>query len=529
MNNNWSMRAVRNVKPRNKEELWNWLYLHTGVKLARAGVCEGHSAQWDVFSQLWFDQPDDMLILGSRGSGKSYLFGGIRSHMRSRFFGHHGTRILGGAKSQARQVLNGFREGILDGKGPTGSTDKDTIDHPGVERITYKNGSEVEILTASATSVRGPHIPDLFLDEVDEIEADLRSAAYGMVMKKGDDPWVKPTIVKTSTWHNLGGEMGKLVADAKEKNLERPGSYPFHTFCSFDILARCPDELSGPNLENCHACPIVEYCHSDRDKHNGVPKAKRGRGHYTVQSLIQKMNGVPLRVFEADYLCSGPRAEGMWFPKFEGNPGKSKTNVSTQAEYDPSWPVSFTLDTGLHTGACFFQIKQTWVNNNPDWLVTIFADHYSVGELPEYHVQACKKLAGSLCNDRMDRRWTDPAGDQRNNLGVVILGEYAAAGMTFERWPDRSPCDRLTLVEALVRDAAGNIRLLIHPRCLNTIHAFQNYERAIRAGQYEDKPKDPQHPQEDIMDAFAGGLIGHFPDGRLPAPKLTRVHGSRVT
>ncbi len=524
--------VVRDYHPRDADTLWAWIFGYTGVKLSRKPVCEGHSCQMDAMSAMHFDRPERMLTLGARGSGKSFMTA-IDTHLCSRFYPRHGTRIMGGAKSQAKQVLSGFNEAILGGRGPYG-TDRDQIAKPGVEKILYKNGSEVEILTASETSVRGPHIPTLRMDEVDEIEPGLQESAYGMVMDKSKGLGPKAMVSMTSTWHNLGGPMAALVEEAHSKNVEKPGSFPFFTFCLFDVLEKCPDSISGENLEYCPACPLMRYCHEDKDRHYGVPKAKRADGHYTIASAIQKINGVSTRVFEADYLCRGPRPDGLWFTEF------SDKNVTEDAEYDPSLPVQFALDTGLRTGGVWFQVHQVLNGNQWDIRVSVFADYYAEHLTPEQHldgfpggdgkppIEGIKPKAARLCNGRFDKRWTDPAGNQRNAIGTVALGEWQKAGMSFVCWPATSVKDGLALVENLLHSADGTIRLVIHPRCRHLIQAFQTYRRRQLKGVYMDEPEEPQHPQENLMDALRGGLVGNFPDGRKPAPPLKRHAGYKV-
>ena len=106
--------------------------------------------------------------------------------------------------------------------------------------------------------------------------------------------------------------------DGRADRRGRSGAFPVDTYCVFEVLERCPEERSGPNLENCPECPLVPWCHSDRDAHpSGLPKAKRSAGHYTIDSLIQKVKAVSLRVFESDYLCLRPRAAGVWFTMFD--------------------------------------------------------------------------------------------------------------------------------------------------------------------------------------------------------------------
>lgn len=525
--------AARHVRPRNPDELWNWLVVHMGVVVARNAVCKGHCAPYDVLSCWQYRRPREVLVLGSRGAGKSFLTA-IDTHLCSRFEAGHETRILGGAKSQAQQVLSGFRQAVLGAPVDARLADSDTIAKPGVERILYRNGSEVAILTASETSVRGPHVPTLRMDEVDEIEPALQEAAYGMVMDKGGS--YAPMISKTSTWHNFGGPMDAEIRKANEANAAQPGSRPFFTFCLFEVLERCPDERSGPNLENCPQCPLVRYCHEDKDEFGGLPRAKRSSGHYTIDSAIQKVQGVSTRTFEADYLCRGVRVEGLWFTDFS-----EAANVTEAAEYDPQYPVRFALDTGLHTAGVWFQVRHSYHLGVTDPTVTVFADYYAEHLTPREHldgfpgevgrppIEGIKPKAGRLCHGRFDKRHTDPAGMQRNAIGTVTLGEWAAAGMTFEHWPALAVRDGLNLVENLVKAADGRVRLLIHPRCTHLIRAFKTYRRAQRQGQWMDDPKDPAHPEEDLMDSLRGGVVAVYPEGRIPAPDLRRVHASRLT
>jgi hypothetical protein len=77
--------------------------------------------------------------------------------------------------------------------------------------------------------------------------------------------------------------------------------------------------------------------------------------------------------------------------------------------------------------------------------------------------------------------------------------------------------DGLSLIESFVAvDPPG---LLVHPDCTRLIEAFANYKRAKRAGQFIDRPEDPQHPHEDLMDALRGGLAGQVPRGPQARPE----------
>ncbi|HEV3122343.1 MAG TPA: hypothetical protein VGY53_10585, partial [Isosphaeraceae bacterium] len=483
--------------------LWNWVYAFTGIRIARQPVCKTHNAPFEAFRTWHFERPSLALLLGPRGGGKSFL-SALDTHLKSRWNPGYATRVLGGSRAQSQQVYQGLRKAIWDGRGPLGA-DHDTIRRLLRQSALYRNGSEIELLACSSTSVRGPHVPGLKLDEVDEIDPELREAAMGMNVadsKRGH----RAQALLTSTWHKLGGPMSQLLEAG------RSGKFPVHEFCIFEVLERCPTERSGSNLEKCPACLIQKWCHADIHDHNGIPKAKRSSGHYEIDALCQKVISTSPRVFEADYLCTGPRADGLWFQSFT-----KARHVTPDAEYDPRLPVHLAVDSGVFTAAVWFQVVELpHGHGQARTQVRVFADFLSENR-PAFQV-ACEilELARQRCNGNMHYCSTDPAGGARNPVGPTVLGEYQRAGLCLERWPGGSVLDGLALVESLVESADGNAGLFVHPRCGQLINAFAHYSRAKRAGQWLDHPADPQHPHEDLIDALRGGLRRHFPQGNRP-------------
>jgi len=499
------------VRPENESWLRDWVYAFTGVRIAGAPVCPGHDTPWRFFADMFFDRPSISLVLGSRGAGKSFL-SALDTHLASRWNPKHGTRILGGSKSQSEQVYRALRETIFEGRGSVGS-DASSIESLLKTNARYTNGSEVAILAASSTSVRGPHVPSLKLDEVDEIPVALREAAMGMCMDRHGS---RASVLMTSTWHRVGGPMSELI------DRGRAGEFPVYTFCAFDVLERCPEVRSGPNLEKCPVCPLMPYCHGASD--GGPPLAKRADGHYAIDALIQKLRSTSSRTFEADYLCRGPRADGVWFPSFD-----AATHVADSAEYDPALPVRVAIDSGVFTGAVFFQVKATYSPEGPIDEVHVFADYLAEGLSAESNARAIIELARTRCNGRIDVASTDPAGGSRNPVGPTVIAEYERAGLRpLRRWPLASVADGLALVESFACPADGRPRLTIHPRCEALTRGMRNYRRAKRGGQWQDYPEDPQHPHEDLVDALRGGLRDAFPEGRTPRPTLARVPARQV-
>jgi len=501
------LRELWKNPPATEAELHTWVRRKLGIEVPREPVCRGHQAPWQFFADAFLERPAAALVLGPRGGGKSFL-SALESHLTSGLHPGLETRVLGGSLAQSQQVHRALAALARGDDSVRKITDT---------RVAYENDSEVRVLPASSTSVRGPHVPSLKLDEIDELDEDCREAALGMCMNRNGMP---ASVLMTSTWHRHDGPMSQMI------ELAKAGKFPLYTFCIFEVLETCPDERSGPNLEKCPECPIQQWCHEDRDLDpEGRPKAKRSRGHYAIDALIQKARVVSSRVFESDYLCRGPKSQGAWFSDF--NP---VMNVTEQAEYDPFWPVHLAIDSGVYTGAVLFQIIPRSTRRGVVDEVRVFGEYLKEGKPAFECAQEILALVRERSQGRIDHASTDPSGGARNPVGPTVLKEYERAGLgRLTHWPKSgSVSDGLQLVESFLMPAEGETRLLIHPRCDQLITAFQSYRRAKRAGQWTDAPEDPQHPHEDLIDALRGGLTVRYPEGRGPQSTLPRASARNV-
>jgi hypothetical protein len=185
--------------------------------------------------------------------------------------------------------------------------------------------------------------------------------------------------------------------------------------------------------------------------------------------------------------------------------------------------VTLAVDSGVCTGAVWFQIG---VQQSPQGLrpqIRVFADYYAEEKTAYSVALDVLEISRRLCNGRLHVRVTDPAGGAKNPIGPTVLAEYQRAGLPMDHWPLGSVADGLALIESLVESADGACSLKIHPRCEHLINAFEGYVRKKSGTQWLDEPKDPQHPHEDLMDPLRGGLRHHFPEGTaLPKPPHTR-------
>ncbi len=499
--------------PEEPGALRDWIRTYAGLNIPDIPVCEGHSAPWDWFQAIHFDRPQAALIIGARGSGKSYL-SALDTHIASLRHPNLSTRILGGSKAQSSQIYHALRD-IADRLPSAGDPDQPAgLKELRKEQALYENGSDVAILAASSRSVRGPHVASLKLDEVDEIDVEIRDAAIGMCMARHG---MDASIVMTSTWHRPHGPISKLIDRGNQ------GHFPIYTTCVFEVLERCPDSRSGERLENCHECVLQPYCHDVRD--GDTPKAKRSNGHYSIDALIQKIKLAGKGVFEADYLCKGPRADALWFPTFS-----LAEHVSGAIELDPMLPTYLAIDPGVTTGAVYFQHRHD-ANDPGNDEVIVLDDFLSSGSTAEQNARDILKRQEDLFKQRRIREiFLDPATRARSSTGSAVLDEYKRGGIeSASYWPGSRVADSLALLESFVRPAQGPPRLKIHERCKWLIEAFQNYRRLKRGGQFEDRPLDPQHPFEDMIDALRGGILAMYPQGRLaPGSPKARVPGRKV-
>lgn len=482
----------------------------------------------DFLESFVYDRPPLVLVHGPRGGGKTYL-AGLATHCDSMSYPGHATMSLGGSEAQSSQMYQALRD-FQFGHGVS----IEPIVAFNLERATYDNGSTVQYIPASRKSVHGPHIPTLRLDEVDEIDPDVRESSLGMCMDMGG---MSASISMTSTYHRVSGPMKELLERGEA------GDFPVFRFCAFEVLERCPEERSGSTLEHCPECPLMKWCHSDRDTSHaleqtmdlarrgfleaiasiavglGLPKAKRSRGHYTIDSLIQKVRGVSDRVFESDYLCTGPRADGVWFTQFS-----DADNITEAAEFDPMLPVFVSIDSGVHTGAVLLQYRT--IRNGHH--ISVCDEYFSEGLTAESSAVGILGVLNERCGSVRRFVSTDSSGGARNPVGPSVIAEYERCGLRGERgieqWSKYPGCvtTGLATIESMIRSADGTVWLTIHPRCKMTIAAFKGYIRAKRQNQWQDYPEDPQHPHEDMIDPIRGALSLLMPEGRKPQPMFTR-------
>lgn len=205
-----------------------------------------------------------------------------------------------------------------------------------------------------------------------------------------------------------------------------------------------------------------------------------------------------------------------------------KVHISVRADYDPNLPVGWTHDFNIGQGkpmsSALFQVKK---GPGPD------------GEIrPEMHFFDEIVIDSSDTNQAVEefvsREWVTPdqfktvevhgdasgkAKDTRSK--TTDYGILANAGFVNQKKPRANPPirNRHNSVNALLLNAEGDVRMLIHPRCRGIVKGLETV--GLKKGaQYLEKETYEQH----VTAAVGYGVDRLFPSD-IKAAKVVRLGG----
>jgi hypothetical protein len=249
-----------------------------GLKLPTEPVCSNHQAPGQYFlDSISSRDGGQPIVCACRSGGKTELTALI-ALIESVAYSDCGTRILGGSETQSLGLYEHLTEFIKHGDL------YDLLDgEPLTTRVKFKNGSRARILAASQRSVRGPHVPRLILDEVDEIEPEIYRAALPILTSTSDIPG---TLRILSTMNRPDGLMGQIMEEGVDAGRQ------FYTWCVFDVMERCEGR-------DCSKCVLWEDCQG---------KAQRANGYYKVDDAVKLRTapGFCREDWESQMLCLKP-------------------------------------------------------------------------------------------------------------------------------------------------------------------------------------------------------------------------------
>lgn len=218
---------------RSEKNLKTFIRLAWGVTIPDVQVCPDHSTPWRAFADAYFARHSVAVWKASRGfGGKSFLLAllGLTEAATLKC----DVNVLGGSGEQSNRVLE-YSQQFWDHKdAPRQLLISDVLRET---RLAW--GNKIRALMASSKSVRGPHIPRLRLDEIDEMDLKIFDAAMGQPMEMSGVP---AQTVASSTHHYADRTMTKILARANEKG------WKVHQWCYKETSAAPTGWLSESEI-----------------------------------------------------------------------------------------------------------------------------------------------------------------------------------------------------------------------------------------------------------------------------------------
>jgi hypothetical protein len=409
-----------------------------GIDVPDKRICPHHKRPmdylWHCFSADFSGKvrPNaDAIVWANRAGGKTEL-AAVATLLDCVFKPNCRVRILGGSGEQSGRMYeyligflyNGFEQFLAS---------------PALKaRCRFVNGSSVEVLTQSATSVRGQHIHKLRCDEVELFDEDVFTAAKFTTQSTEN---LVAAMELISTMHRPYGLMQKIVSSA-----DRFGT-PVFKWCMWEVIEKCIDR-------SCSQCPLMEDCRG---------KAKVAEGYLKIDDCVTQMRRASRAGWEAEMLCKRPSLENVVFGEFD-------PSIHVRPlDYDPNLPLYRALDFGfVNPFVCL------WIQVDKEGIVRIIDEYVRSRATIDVHVGEIKgRTPGGEA--RVAATFCDPAGAGVNDVtGTSAVRELRTLGI-MARYRRSGILEGIELIRRAVRAGDGRSSIIISPSCQRLIEAMQCY------------------------------------------------------
>ena len=457
---------LRRTRPKTRRDLKNYVKVFLGIDVPDKKICREHNSPMDY---LWHSfsadfpsegQADrgrqkrtnaDAIIWANRAGGKTEL-AAVATLLDCVFKPGCQVRILGGSGEQSGRMyeyLTGFLRG---GPAPLGSSIpaiggfEEFLAAPALKaKCRFANNSAAEVLTQSATSVRGQHIQKLRCDEVELFDEDVFAAAKFTTQSKSQTANRKSQIIGAmemiSTMHRPYGLMQKIVSAAPQSGT------PVFKWCIWEVIEKCTDR-------SCSRCPLWDDCQG---------KAKKANGYLKIDDCITQMRRASRAGWEAEMLCKRPSLENVVFDEFD--PAKHVQSI----DYDPNLPLYRTLDFGfVNPFVCL------WIQIDSDGMIRVIDEYVRSRATINVHAEEIKSRT-VVDEEQVAATFCDPAGKSVNDVtGTSVVRELRTLGIVV-RFRRSGILEGIELIRRAIRSGDGQSTLVISPRCQRLIEAMQCY------------------------------------------------------
>jgi len=516
--------------------------------VSRAPILEGHAAPFDYIVHTFFEglwsgtapqagaavapgvvestatmsggvPPTDCVLWANRGGGKTFL-GALATVLDLIFKPGIEVRILGGSLEQSQRMhthLCRFLE--VAPKGAAMVKGRITA-----RRIALSNGSTLELLAQSQTSVRGTRVQKIRCDEVDLFDPRVWEAAQlATRSKQCGAVAVRAAVECLSTMHIPHGVMYRIVQEAQR------GGRALFRWGVVDVLEQCasvrpcgiedqedgqpadatipaavpPDAPDDPD-----ACVLAEDCRGRAKEHNGLRA-----GHIGIDDGVRMKGRVSMAVWKAEMMSLHPRRTNAVVPEFDprvhvvcsregwawSEPGPAGSPVGAGGAQSLTWLAG--MDFGIRAPTVVL-----WGALDERGILWIVDERVVEGAVIDDHVAAIKRgLVREGSGRGGNRRGTstgwpaaqwigvDPAGHARSDqTGVSPIHVMRRSGLHVRA--ARIPVlEGLGLIRARLAPAAGGgPRLFVHERCERLIESLVRFHY----------PADRPESHEPVKDGF---------------------------
>jgi len=438
--------------PATPDELHAFLREYLDLAVPRTGLIVGHSAPFDYLCHAFFEAAPgaarDCVVWANRGGGKTFL-AAVATALDLVFKPGIEIRILGGSLEQAKRMHAHLR--AIFGR----AWFAEQVDGRITERrIRLVNGSVVELLAQSQTSVRGTRVQKLRCDEVELFDPEVFEAAQLTTRSKdcGGVP-VRGTIECLSTMHVPYGLMYRLVGEG------RSGERALFKWGVVDVLGACGDEHVCCNADGSARCGLYPACGGrakERDAGGGPA------GHIEVHDALSQQARVGEATWASEMLCLRPKRSDCVLPEFD----RSVHVVSALPQEPEGAQWIGGMDFGIRAPTVVL-----WARLDPDGVLTVVDERSEAGVILGEHARAILEGVFPV------PAWlgVDPAGNQKSGqTGISDVQALTKLGLK-TRWRRMGIMEGLSLVRARLKPASGPATLFVHERCATLIESLEKY------------------------------------------------------
>jgi hypothetical protein len=281
------------------DDLHAWILQELDINVPRKAVCEGHHAPFQFIADLFFDRVDAALVVGSRGSGKSF-HAALWNFLNCKLKPGSECLSIGAIEIQAKRVYSHVKQFQL--KAAEGDIATTTI-----SETLYKSGSKYSVVTGSLASVNGPHDQKVHRDEIELMDKNVYLESLQIErakVVKGKE--ITSQSLHTSTRKTSDGLMQELLDECAEAEREgRRPPFKVYNICFREVMQEQPSCREAypdlPEEEKCD-CHLVQKGEFSEGKPRTFDKVCNG--------LLAKADGfIPLNDIHKTFVKS---SKAIW-------------------------------------------------------------------------------------------------------------------------------------------------------------------------------------------------------------------------